>query len=148
MTSLVVGSKSFSFKHKNFQKNTFSYYAQHSRSQQYIVSAVLVTVCTPLPTRWKKHVSSLTALVAIVQPRPLPVPLPWPQRSPQRYKLELDRCLCAVEQLPAVSYRCHDRCQSHSGLEAVSAVLRFFCSSSISTSLRHHNLTSKRIPRL
>ena len=57
MTSLLVGSKSFSFKHKNFQKNTFSYSVQYSRFKQYIVFTVLVTVSTPLPTRQNKFCS-------------------------------------------------------------------------------------------
>ena len=154
MTSLLVGSKSFSFKHKNFQKNTFSYSAQYSWFKQYIVFTVLVTVSTPLPTR-QNNILLLTApwaaACALPPPRSgLRKPFcTWPPLVPLPRHLPTQRSCAASDHWAFTAPRAAAQALAYAAVQAaVIASYRFFNSFSVFNFPKHHHSTSKRIPRL
>ena len=142
MTSLLVGSKSFSFKHKNFQKQTTSFFAEDFPFHVCLwLTTIRVTVVHPFPKPLQvtlNYIAQKTAIHTLKQIWPLsPRPLPY--------------CCRKNYSVSSQPWPLPYRCQSHSGQEAVWAVgsfLLFFFHLQSSISLKHHHSTSKRIPRL
>ena len=155
MTSLLVGSKSFSFKHKNFQKQTTEDFPFHVCLW---LTTIRVTVVHPLPKPLQvtlNYIAQKTAIYTLKQilaPVTLTVALPlWhPQRHSQHSPLDKEplplrcrnwqRLITTALPLPKPQRR-------GNGL-GCSSFLPFFFKLQSSISLKHHHSTSKRIPRL
>ena len=150
MTSLLVGSKSFSFKHKNFQKQTTSFSVEDFPFHVcLLLTTIRVTVVHPLPKPLQVTLNYIAQKTAIHTLKQI-WPLSYRCRNPQRFSLDKEplplrcrnwqRLITAALPLPKPQRR-------GSGL-GCSSFLPFFFKLQSSISLKHHHSTSKRIPRL
>ena len=146
MTSLLVGSKSFSFKHKNFQKQTTSFSAEDFPFHVCLwLTTIRVTVVHPLPKPLQvtlNYIAQKTAIhtlkqIWLLSPQPLPVLLWHPQPSSLDKKPLPLRCR-NWQRLTTAALLLPKPQRRGSGL-GCSSFLSFFINLQSLISLKHHH---------